>query len=52
MPTGAHTMQSGKEPFENASGAKGMAALPWVQTIWTRHDLETQRARKIIFKLP
>jgi hypothetical protein len=29
-----------------------MTALPWVQTIWTRHDLKTQWARKIVFKLP
>lgn len=36
MPAATHAMQSGEEPFENASGAKGMPALSWVQTIWTR----------------
>lgn len=51
MPASTDAMQSGKEPFQNASGAKGMTALPWVQTIRTSHDFKTQWARKIVIEL-
>ena len=33
MPAATDAMQSGEEPFEDASGAEGMPAMPWVQAI-------------------